>query len=286
MSIKLFLLGSILIFLSCEEKTGEQNPWQHLSEKEKDSIAEHYNTMSNWAYQPSETHRRYKDSAIMVRPDNVLYRQVYSYSYKKRGEHIQAMQLLNEAVTQDIANGKTDALSYRAWSLLYYYRDYEGCVSDVNTIVEMNPKNKYPICWGESCQLLKGQALYKLGKFTEAIKVMKNLLEIERESGFNPLNNYLAYFYLGRCFTEIGDFKTAITYYEDQIEVYDKFTEAHYQLGKLYLELGKKDKATYHLEKAKELLTNGYKMGEPYFERFDEIFMYQIEDQITLLHSI
>jgi tetratricopeptide (TPR) repeat protein len=279
--IALFVLISFSL-LSCNQNKTASNPFENLTQTERDSLEKKYFDLSMQYYQPSDLHRIYRDSALMVNPNNAAYRERLSYSYKKTGEHIEAMRILNEAVEQDVANDKTFALQYRAWSLLYFYRDYEGTIADVNQIFEMipEPKNYLLGCHGESCLLLKAQAQYKLRNYEEAIATFKYLLELEEKGGFTPLYNYLAYFYLGRCFTELENYEMAIKYYTEQLAVYEEFTEAHYQLGKVYLLIGDKEKATFQLEKSLELLNKGYKMGEPYFERFDEVFEYQIEEAL------
>lgn len=283
MSIKTLFIALIgFCLLSCSQNKTASNPFENLNQTERDSLEKKYFDLSMQYYQPSDLHRLYRDSALMVNPKNAAYRERLSYSYKKTGEHIEAMRILNQAVEQDVANGKTFALQYRAWSLLYFYRDYQGTIADVNHIFELipEPKNYLLGCHGESCLLLKGQAQYKLGNYQEAITTFEKLLQIEQQEGFNPLDNYLAYFYLGRCYTELEDFKTALKYYTDQLQVYEEFTEAHFQIGKVYSTIGEQEKAKKHLEKALELLNQGYKMNEPYFERFDEVFLYQIEEAL------
>lgn len=288
MSIKTLFIALIgFSLLSCNHTKTASNPFENLTQTEKDSLEKKYFDLSMQYYQPSDLHRMYRDSALMVNPDNAAYRERLSYSYKKTGEHIEAMRILNQAVEQDVANGKTFALQYRAWSLLYFYRDYEGTIADVNQIfdIEQEPKNYLLGCHGESCLLLKAQAQYKLGNYQEAITTFENLLKLEDEKGFTALDNYLAYFYLGRCYTALEDYQTAIKYYTEQIEVYEQFTEAHFQLGKVYHKIGEQEKAKTHLKKALKLYNQGYKMGEPYFERFDEVFLHQIEEAIAKIND-
>ena len=103
--------------------------------------------------------------------------------------------------------------------------------------------------------------------------------------GFDPLDNFLAYFYIGRNYTEINNIDKAIEYYENQLAVYDNFTEMHYQLGKIYLDKNNLYKANYHLNKAKELIEKSTKMYEPYIERFDEVFVDEIDIEIKRLNQ-
>ncbi|NJY64109.1 tetratricopeptide repeat protein [Salinimicrobium sp. CDJ15-81-2] len=281
MSVRTLLpLFMTVLIVGCKSDPAVQDKFADLTETERDSVATYYHEISMALYQPSEMHRKFKDTALIVKPDHVEYRQRLSYSYKKRGEHIKAMRILNEAVERDIEKNKTFALQYRAWSLLFFYRDYEGTIKDVDLINEMEPKNNYTVCHGEPCNVLKGQALYKLGRYREAITEFENVLKIEEEKGWNPTDNWHANFYMARSYSELGEFEKAEEIYQSQIAANPVFTEAYFQLGKNYSKTGKFIKATEYFNKASELLAEGNKMGEPYYEAFDEVFAYQIEEEL------
>lgn len=282
MSVKTLIPVILLILTSgCKPDTAVDDKYAELTKAERDSLSTLYHKYSMAFYQPSEMHRRYKDTALMIKPDHVEYRQRLSYSYKKRGEHIMAMKILNEAVERDIKQNNTSALQYRAWSLLYFYRDYEGTIQDVDLIMEMQPENNYTVCHGEPCEVLKGQALYKLGRYREAIEIFEHVLEVEEEKGWDPQDNFYANFYKARCYMEIGKYKKAKDIYYSQIAANPKFTEAFFQLGKICSTLGETECALKNLETASALLAKGYKMGEPYYEAFDEVFQYQIEEELV-----
>lgn len=281
MSVKIRLIFvTIILFVGCKPETSDENKFADLTEEERNSLATRYHEYSMGMYQPSEMHRRYKDTALMIKPDHVGYRQRLSYSYKKRGEHIKAMNILNEAVERNINRNKTFALQYRAWSLLYFYRDYEGTIQDVDLIIEMEPKNNYTVCHGEPCENLKGQALYKLKRYKEAIKIFENVLKVEEEKGWDPTDNMYANFYMARCYSELEEYEKAKEIYYSQLEVNPRFTEAYFQLGKIYSLLGETERARKYLQAASELLEEGNKMGEPYYEAFDEVFQYQIDEEL------
>ena len=201
---KILPLFLVLLLWSCtDSKPSGMEKVADLNEKEKDSLTEFYHKLSMAFYQPSELHRRAKDTALMLSPEHVEYRQRLSYSYKKTGEHIRAMELLNEAVARDVENSNTAALQYRAWSLLFFYRDYEGAIEDINLINKMEPKNDYTSCHGEPCNLLKGQALYKLARYEDAIAVFQELLKVEEDKGWEPQDNIHEYFYIARIYSEL-----------------------------------------------------------------------------------
>jgi tetratricopeptide (TPR) repeat protein len=272
----------IILMVQCKTPESPKIPFSNLTQTQKDSLAEQYNNYSNYLAQPTAAHRLMKDSAILLAPENVEYRQVLSYSFKKRGDHIKAIEILNQAVELDIKKGSKDALEYQAWSLLYYYRDYEKTISNVDLINKMSKKN-YNVCWGEPCGLLKGQALYKLGKYQEAIAILDTVLIVEVRLGFKAEDNYLVHFYKGRCHHVLQNYPAALASYYQVLYRDENFSEALYQIGLVYLAMNEKMKAKTYLEKAHYWVKKGKKMGEPYFERFDEVFEWQIQDALAML---
>jgi len=277
MSIKLNILSLTLVtlFLGCDEENSED--FTSLSEREKNELINTFDKTSDYFLQPSEMYRQYKDSALNVDPTNVDLLQRLSYSYKKVGEHIKAMEILKRAVEIDIANGNSRVLEYRAWTLLYYYRDFEGTIRDVDQIEKING-SAYNTCWGEPCGFHKGQALYKLEKFKEAIETFERVNDQEEKLGFNIDDNHMIFYYIGRCYSEMKDYNKAIMYYKKSLASVERFPEAYYQLGLVYKELNKNAKAEESFKLAKANIT--YSMGEPYIERFDEVFQYMIDEEL------
>lgn len=282
MSLRYIIITIAVIFYSCSKNGDKLNPYKNLSKKEKDSIAKNYHNISNYFLQPSNLYRVYKDSALLATPDNVSYRQKLSYSYKKRGEHIKAMEILNKAVDYDIKQNKTDALGYRAWSLLYYYRDYKGAIKDINTIEAMTGIT-YNICWGEPCGFQKGQAFYKLRRYDDAIQSFEKVCKDEIERGFTPEDDIYLFFYMGRCYEEKKEYEKALEHYKIALNAHDKFPEVYYRLGKIQIALSNYTSAIEFFDKAKEYVN--YKMQEPYIERFDELFIYMIEEEMVKIKS-
>ncbi len=268
---------------SCQSNQSEQSlDFSNYSEIELDSIAERYYNIANNFIQPSSTYRRYMDSAILVRPHEVEHRQVASYSYKKRGEHITAMKMLNESVETDLANGGVDALQYRIWTLLYFYRDYEGTLRDIQILKEMT-KRDYDVCWGEPCGFQEGQAYYRLNKFKEAISAFDTVIDEEEKQGFDPKANFMLYFYMGRCYFELNQYEKAIECYDIALETDKNYSEAIFHKGNALLKLGNKKEAKKLFEEALYWVQKGKRMSEPYIERFDELYPYMVEEALAEL---
>lgn len=281
MSLKQFIYSVLVLvtMLSCQKKSPSDFTSMHPEDKER--LTDYYHRMSMTYLQPSEIHRIYKDSALMVTPNHVEYRQRLSYSYKKVGDHIKAMEILNKAVDIDIINSKTDALEYRAWTLLYFYRDYEGTIKDVD-LIEKIAGTTYNPCWGEPCGFHKGQALYKLGQFEEAIERFNLVNSDEEKRGFDTIDNYMISFYIGRCYTELKAYDKAIAYYKRTLASVEKLPEAYFQLGLVYKALKDHVKAVENFNLAKKYIAYG--LSEPYIERFDKVFLYMIDNELKTLH--
>jgi len=280
MSLKNIVLIFCFIILVISCKKDRVKDFSTLSDVEKTEYTKEYFDFAYNFLQTSELRRTFIDSALFVQPTNVEYRQRHSYSYKKVGEHIKAMEVLNKAVEIDVANGKANALEYRAWSLLYFYRDYEGTVEDINLIEEITGE-VYNTCWGEPCGFHKGQALYKLKRYEEAIEALKLVNSEEEKLGFNSDDNYKIFFYIGRCYDELKDYDKAIENYQKALQSVDKFPEAYYQLGLVYKKLGDINLSRVNLELAHKYLI--YSINEPYVERLDEVFLYMIDDALGTL---
>lgn len=286
MPLRNFYYYYLLFFLISSNISYAQknNVFDNLSKDESEKLADKYHKLSQNFSQTSEMHRMYKDSALMAAPYHVEHIQRTSYSYKKAGEHIKAMQLLNKAVAIDTANGKTSALEYKAWSMLYFYRDYEQTIQDVDAVFAIS-KIPYNACHGEPCLLLKAQAYYQLKDYVNCIETINEMFKVEKNIGYDSLDNFLASFYISRAYMQLKEYAKAIPYFEEQLAVYDNFTEMHFYYGKLLMETKDYKKAEKHLLKAKELMTKNIKFKEPYVERFDEVFPHEIETTLKKLYD-
>jgi tetratricopeptide (TPR) repeat protein len=283
MSIKIIPIILLMTLTACNKSVEineePKRDFSKYSQVELDSLGEWYNNASNYFLQVSENHRRYKDSALIAAPNNIEYRQVYSYSYKKAGEHLKAMAILNEAVKRDSLNGSVEAMKYRAWSLLYYYRDYEGAIRDITNIEKLTGF-RYNTCWGEPCGFQKGQAFYQLENYDKAIETLLIVNEEEEKLGFDTKDNFYIHFYLARAYHKNGDVQKAMEHYDTVLTFDDEFSEAVFFKGLLLKETGDKAAAKLLFEKAGQLLKEEKKMDEPYIERFDELFEWMVEKEL------
>lgn len=240
--------------------------------------AQEYVDISYKFLQTSKFKRHLNTIGILADTTNYKYIKRLSYSYKKAGEHQKAIKLMNLAIETETNPGeKLGHMGYAAWSYLYFYRDYKKTLSTVNKMLSIS-NNDYGIaCHGEPCLLLKGQSLYRNKQYQEAIKTFNLYQNYQKAQGYNPMDNFLVVFYKARCQMELNQLDKALINFSYLIKD-NPNAETHYQISKIYLLKANDKDFKEHLFKAEKYLKAGYVFKEPYFERFDKLFGYMIND--------
>ncbi|MFN2261660.1 MAG: tetratricopeptide repeat protein [Psychroflexus sp.] len=242
------------------------------------SFGEEYIDFSYNFEQTSLFKRHLNTIGLLIDSSNSEYIRRFSYSYKKAGEHEKAMKILNLSLeSENEISAKLNNLDYAAWNYLYFYRDYENTIKTVDDILELTHNDLGISCHGEACLLLKGQALYRLGKYEEAIRVFSDYQQNETKQGFDSMDNFLIVFYKAICLSKLKQYDTAISYFSHLVEGHPS-AEVSYQLAKLYYLTSDFENSKIHLLQAESALAEGFTFKEPYFERFDKVFQYQIEN--------
>lgn len=246
--------------------------------KSDTSIGKEYIDFSYKFLQTSHFKRHLNTIGLAIDPSTTEYIRRFSYSYKKAGEHQKAMHLLQLSIDEEAdVSKRLNNLDYAAWNYLYFYRDYENTIATVDEILKLADNDLGMSCHGESCLLLKGQALYRMGKLEEAIAVFSAFQKHEEAQGFNPMDNPLIVFYKARCLAELGKNEEAEKYFLHLVKNHP-LAEANYQLALIYHGRKEFSLATKNLDEAEKAINEGYTFKEPYFERFDKVFPHHIDD--------
>lgn len=250
-----------------------------LFQELKDPIdGENYKFHSRLFLQTSLINRHVNTLGLIADPSKTENIKRASYSYKKAGEHQKAMQLLQLSIDEEKDVSKLlNNIDYAAWNYLYFYRDYKNTIASVDEILKLTDNDLGMSCHGEPCLLLKGQALYRLGKFDEAVTLFTTFQKHEASQGFNEMDNSLIVFYKARCLVELGQNEEAQKYFLHLIANHPH-AEAAYQLALIHFHKKEFTQTKNYLGEAEKALTDGYSFKEPYFERFDKVFPYQIDE--------
>lgn len=267
----------LLIMLSCSKSskrksTIKANEWYGAS-CVQDSTKKSLYYIRN---QHGRHYRKAQDN--MLTQDSLGYKfyQVYSYSFKKTGEHGKAMKLLNKAVEIDPA----EAMGYRAWCMLYYYRHYEKAIADIDTLIARTNNCMEPT-WGEICLYNKALALYQLDKYQEALDVFNEWKKCEEDYGFDMSGDVFYHFYTARCLHGMGKLKQAVHQYKNAIKHLDAYaSEYNYYLAMAYYDLGQKELACRIMHEVLENVERGNTFVDQYIELFDEIHLWMPKDKL------
>ncbi|MCH8534175.1 MAG: tetratricopeptide repeat protein [Flavobacteriaceae bacterium] len=252
--------------------------------KSDTSFGKEYIDFSYNFVQTSLVKRHFNTMGLAIDPSTTEYIRRFSYSYKKAGEHQKAMQLLQLSLDEEKnTNLLLDHLDYVAWNYLYFYRDYPNTIKTVDQILELSNNDLGASCHGEICLVLKGQALYRMKKYEEAIQVFSTFQAYEKEQGFNPMDNSLLVFYKARCLAELNQYKEAVEYFSHLLKNHPH-GEASYQLAKLHFKREDYELVKKHLNEVEQAIANGNTFKEPFIERFDKVFQYQIDDLREKIH--
>jgi tetratricopeptide (TPR) repeat protein len=95
-------------------------------------------------------------------------------------------------------------------------------------------------------ELNLGEALYKLGRTSEAIGHFDRALQINS-------NQASAHSSLGVALLEIGQAHRALIHFQKAIEIHPRSADAHYNLGNGFLQIGRASEALAHYQKALEI---------------------------------
>lgn len=212
-----------------------------------------------------------------ARHDSISADNWHSYSVQntKHGNYAEAVRALEKSVALDAK----EVGGYYGWVLLYYYRDYERSLKQLEHFDQLDPAVEAPV--GENIHFLKGLCHYQLGNYQKAIGEFLLNDSFERKSfGQKNCNGYI-YFYLARCYDQSGDTRQAEKYYKKAITYTSFPTEARYYLGMLYKY--KKNDAVAGKKQIKiayDLLLKGYKQQDIYVELFDEVYLSQLAEEL------
>ena len=139
----------------------------------------------NYFQLTKEFHQVY-DKAIEICP---AYSQAYrakSTAYLKTGDFISWKRLMDKAVSLDAAQH----LSYRGWCRFQFFRDYEGAISDIESLEKLV---NYDIGFSQNgdyhLKVVKALCFKMIGKKKKAIKLIEEHI-LEDTKDFE-LYNYL-----------------------------------------------------------------------------------------------
>ncbi len=173
------------------------------------------------------------DARTWVRLSNAVSRQAWqNYIDRRAGrDEAKAAALRAIALDKNLAEGYMEL----ADGYLYDKFDWKAAEEHYMKAFSLEPKNP-GILYG-----LGGSLYFATGRWDEAIKYMKECIELEPLRPLNHLN-------LGNILSHAGRFEEATAYLKKTLELNPQFQRAHMYLGRNYLLTGKLEMAMKEMQ--------------------------------------
>ncbi|WP_299214311.1 hypothetical protein [uncultured Aquimarina sp.] len=263
-----------LTFCSCQET--QNIDFKNLTAEEKILKTKELEYERDYYYQANTIRQAYFDTLLMLNPDNEYYHREKSVAHSKIGDYHISFPLLQKSLQLD----PEEALYYTSWLMTDLYKDYDRAIEYLNKYDDYRP-GKVDYAWGNNVNFLKGEVLQALGRHEEAIVEFTKAIDEEGTEYIDPS----AFPYRGISYAALKKYKEAIADFDLGIKVYDKSSLSYYYKGITLLEIGDNNQALIHIEKARTLVSKGYKKSDPYKEVYNEIYLMQIEDKLKEIHE-
>lgn len=256
MIILLFVIIKPKLYYIINYAIGSQMQWYGYDKEGNEIIEESIKKMENFS--ASQYH-------------------LVSIQNTKNGNYNKAIEYLDKA--SELNPKEVDG--YYGWLLLYYYRDYEKALIHLNKYDDFTPKF---IDYVGDDNILYAKALcYKqLGQFSKALDLFNEAIESELKEHDESWISHQLYFQKARTLHLLGYHKEAIEYYDKTISLWDKSSESFYYKGLAQIEINEIG-GYENIERALNLVRNGYKSSDSYVALFDEVYELQIEQKYNEL---
>lgn len=179
-----------------------------------------------------------KDS-IAKFPDSLILKENLIQYYRDNDEYDKAIMAVNGILQKD-------SLNARLWdikaTLLFENEDTLNAITAFETAFRLNPSPRYLILLG---------SLYAQTKNTKALQVADALLKTEQ-----PETAKEALFIKGLYYTYTGDKKTAISFFDQCLDIDNRHMFAYREKGIALYDMGKYEDAITVLDKAVTLQNN------------------------------
>jgi len=192
--------------------------------------------------------------------------------YLKRGFAAEAHKYYKLATSYE----PEEWLGYKVYCWLYFYRDYETALREVNIYDAYTPGVvDYP--QSTSVDYMRGLCLYHLGRYEEAIHSLRVHLEKEVEMVGPDYINSLPYIALALSYHKDGQLTKADSVLTEGIRYNDSSSELNYFKAINYVKMDLRKEAEIFLDKSQALFDRGAVNVRPYVEEFFVIYQEDLD---------
>ncbi|GAB3340257.1 hypothetical protein GCM10027429_27570 [Marivirga atlantica] len=169
-------------------------------------------------------------------------------AYFLEKDYSKAIKDFSSAINLDSTNYKP---YYNRGNVYLEQKEYEKALFDYNRAISLLPNNA-------DLYINRAIVLYELKQFEEALADNDFAIKLSPE-------NYLPYLNKGKTLVKLGNFKEASDMLTNVVKINDELGEAHYWLGFISINTGKKDIGCDYLIKAKN---RGFEQAQEAIDKF------------------
>jgi len=270
----------ILLYLSmtsCNEESIIYKKAYTENEKLKLSESLLNNAGTGRYYQGSVGERMIIHEGNFYNPGNADGQRELGVPYLKRGFASEANQYYTKAANTD----PDEWLGYKAYCWLYFYRDYETVLKEVDKFDALTPDFvDYP--QSTSVNYMRGICQLRLGSYKEAIKFLSMHIDKEIEDVGEKYVIAAHYLHLGIAYHKAKHYAQADKIFNAALINNENTAELHYYKAINLLSMKKKKEALASLNLAQEWYSKVGPLTRPYVEEFYAIY----PEDITRLKEI
>lgn len=264
----------ILVSISCDNKSKAIIYKNQYSQEEKLALAE---SLSNGAgtdlyYQGTIGERMIIWEGLKYNPEGAWGWREIGVPYLKRGFAHEASKYYSKATEYD----PEEWLGYKAYCWLYFYRDYETAIRELDIYDAFTPNFvDYP--QATSVDFMRGVAYLKLGKLDKALEYLEKHMLDEKENTGAEYIEPKDYLMLGVAWYEKGDFAKALEVIDEGLLHNDTTADLYFYRALVTTRMKNMDGAKPYLDKAEYYIANGGKNIRPYIEEFYAVYQQDVD---------
>jgi len=192
--------------------------------------------------------------------------------YLKRGFAAEAQEYYLKAAEAD----PQEWLGYKAYCWLYFYRDYEIALKDIERFDAFTPDFvDYP--QATSVDFMRGVAYLRLDKLDRALEYLEKHMADEKKNTGAAYIEPKDYLMLGVAWYEKGNYIKALEVIDEGLLHNHSTADLYYYRALVSSKLKDAKGAKSYLDKAEHYIANGGKNIRPYIEEFYAVYQQDVD---------
>lgn len=228
---------------------------------------------TDFYYQGSVGERMIIHEGIGYNPESAWGQREIGVPYLKRGFAAEAHKYYKLSTEYD----EEQWLGYKAYCWLYFYRDYETALEEIDRFDALTPGVvDYP--QSTSVNFMRGICYLQMGRYEKAIDALTLHLNKEIEDVGHQYIESMPYLTLAMSYHKIGKYEKADSLYSLGIKYNDTTSDLYYYKAINLLKMNRIEEAKSFAAMAQEWYDKGGKNARPYVEEFYAIYQEDLDD--------